>query len=212
MSFRRGFVFCALMAFATTAFTTSARAAAAAASYDATVDKLFHGFLVVTDLQCHSHDLASGDSGGVSIKAFRTWGSSQHFNVHIKSHYDNQLEYADEIYPRSGANAITRCASEQRSFSTHVEGRITSWSEGNAVGGFDLVTPSGATRHFGFLAGKEPTVNNHHVFCENAPNPERGCDALTAFITFNRTRVRVYYKVLDSPDGPSDELTRIQTL
>jgi|GEM_PF-4968676 len=185
---------------------------AAAASYDATVYKLFHGFLLVTDVQCHGHDLTFSNSGSaVSHAAFDAWGS-QHFNVHVVSHFDNQLEYADEIYPRTGANALTKCASAQRSFSTHVDGRLTSWTEGNAVGAFDLVTSTGATRHFGFLAGKEPTVNNHRVFCINGPNPDRACNALTAFITFNRTLVRVYYKVVDSPDGPSDEVTRIQTL
>ncbi len=188
------------------------RGGMAAESYDATVNSLFHGFLLVTDVHCHNHDLAFSNTGiGVSRAAFDAWGG-QHFNVHVVSHYTDQVEYADEIYPRDGTNAIRKCASEQRSFSAHVDGRITSWSEGNAVGAFDLITTSGTTRHFAFLAGKEPAVNAHHVFCENGPDPDIGCDSLKAFISFNRALVRVYYKVVDSPDGRSDDVIRIQTL
>jgi len=193
-------------------FITLPCTALASDSYDATVDQLFHGFLLVTDVQCHHHDLTfSNGAGGVSRKAFDAWGS-QHFNVHVVSHYDGDLEYADEIYPRGGGNAITKCAAEQQSFGTHIDGRIASWSEGNAVGDFVLTTSTGATKTFTFLAGHEPSVNGHHVFCENGPDPDIGCERLKAPVTFGRTRVRVYYKIVDSPDGPSDEVTKIETL
>jgi hypothetical protein len=185
--------------------------ACAAESYDATVDSLFHGFLLVVDTQCHHHSLSFSDSGGVSRRAFDAWGD-HHYNIHVASRNDGELEIAEEIHPRDGANAISKCASEEQSFGTHVDGRVTMWSEGNAIGGFDLVTSAGATRHFGFLTGKEPTVNGHHVFCESAPNPDVGCEGLKALLTLNRTRVRVYYRIVDSPDGPSDEVVRIQTL
>lgn len=186
--------------------------ALAANSYDATVDQVFHGFLLVTDTQCHHHDLASSNgASGVSHKAFEAWGA-HHFNIRVVSHSDSDLEYADEIYPRDGPNVIAKCATEEQSFGTHIDGMILSWSEGNAVGNFVLSTPTGATKNFGFLAGHEPSVNGHHVFCENGPDPDVGCDGLRAYITFSHTHVRVYYKIVDSPDGPSDQVTKIVTL
>lgn len=183
----------------------------AAESYDATVSELFHGSLEVLDAQCHHHDLTPSERGGVPLSALWAWGT-HNYNVRVVSHYDNGSEIADEIYPRNGSSTITRCARDTQSFSTHVDGRLISWSEGNAVGAFDLLTSEGATRHFDFLAGKEPPVNGHHVFCENAPEPDIGCASLEAVVTFNRTRVRVFYRVIDSPDGPEDDVIRIQTL
>jgi hypothetical protein len=173
-------------------------------SYDATVNTLFHGSLLVVDVQCHNHSLSFDDASGVTRKAIDAWGK-HHYNIRVISNRNGILEVAREIYPRDGANAIAKCASEEQSFATHVDGRITSWSEGNALGGFDLVTSSGATRHFGFLPGNEPPIDGHRVFCESTPDPDVGCDRLKALIRINRTKVRVYYKVTDTPDGPSDE-------
>lgn len=42
-----------------------------AEQYDATVDQLFHGFLLVVDLECHHHDLTSGTK--VSRTSFDYW-------------------------------------------------------------------------------------------------------------------------------------------
>jgi len=185
--------------------------ASANTAYDATVDQLFHGLLEVTDINCHRHSLSIATSGGVSRSAFDAWGA-HHYNIHVVAHQEGVLEYADEIYPRDGSNAITKCAAEEQSFNTHIDGTMSSWSEGNAIGGFVLMTSNGATRHFGFLAGQEPKVNGHKVFCENGPDPMIACDALTAYITFGHTKIRVYYKIVDGADGPSDQVTSIQTL
>ena len=181
-------------------------------SYDATVDNFFHGSLDVVDANCHSHHLSFADTGGLSWRAFNAWGA-HHYNIHVVAHTSGSgLEIADVIYPRDGMSTITRCATEEQSFATHVDGRIVSWSEGNAVGSFTLLTLNGATRDFGFLAGKEPSINGQRVACVNSSDPVIACDSLKAVITLGRTKVRVYYKVIESPDGPSDAVVRIQTL
>lgn len=190
---------------------TSGNAAASQGSYDATVLDFAHGFLIVIDLECHHHDLTSRNN--VSMDTLRAWGWKRRGqNVHISFHYEDQVEIADEIYPSDSANVIGRCAKEERSFETHVDGKITQWSEGNAIGSFDLATSTGATRTFGFAAGKEPSVDGRRVVCLSGPDPDWGCSSLKALIKFNRTKVRVYYKVIDAPDGPREEVIRIQII
>ena len=182
-------------------------------SYDATVDRLFHGFLEVMDTHCHGHSLTFADAGvaGVSRVAFDAW-AAEHYNVHIVSRTQGDLEYAIEIYPREGGNAIRKYASEEQSFGAHVDGRIVSSSQGNALGSFTLQTQTGATRDFGFLAGREPLVNGHSVYCLNGPDPIDGCDTLLKYVRFGKTRVRVFYKVVDGPDAARDEVIKILTL
>lgn len=193
-------------------FLACASLSFAGESYDATVVKEFHGFLIVTDMQCHSHDLAFSTSGkGSSLDSFWAWGA-HHFNVHINSHFSEGNEYADDIFPRSGPSSIGKCASSEKTFKTFVDGRIASWSEGNAVGALTIAMSDGATREFSFLTGHEPPVNGKHLFCQGFPDSATGCSGAIRLIISNRTKVRIYYDVIDGPDGPSDDVVKIATL
>lgn len=183
---------------------------ASGTSYDATVETFAHGFLSVVDLQCHRHSLTSFPNSGLPMSTLRNWGWERRgANVRVESHIDiaDQLEIADQIYDRNGENATTRCANATRSFDAHLDGRITKWDEGVIAGSFTLQLDSGATREFTFNTGNEPPIDERRHFCEQL-NPV-GCSWLSRL---KQERVRVFYKILDSPDGPSVKPLRIETL
>jgi len=197
-----------------TTFSTTLYARADDSSYGATVVNFAHGFLDVIDFQCHHHSLTSLPDSGLSMDSIRTWGWQRGGeSVQISSHFDSEdrLEIVDQIHRSAGQNAAKKCTKETTSFGTHADGVITTWSEGNAAGGFTLKSASGATREFGFVTQDEPPIDGHKVFCESTDMPP-GCPALMRLIHLNRTQVRVYYKIIDSPDGPAISVIRIQRL
>lgn len=179
-------------------------------SYDATIITFQHGWLTVIDAQCHHHSLweTLTNRRSLSTDALRNWGwKHANANVRIYEHKEgdppNLMEVPEQIVLRPGASDIEKCDKETHSVGSSAVGRIVEWDEGNAFGSFTLRLSSGATRDFTFAAGKEPLFDGHRVFCENLYH---NC---AAFL-FKGQRVRVYYKIVDSPDGPSIMPLRIK--
>ncbi len=181
-------------------------------SYNATIITFAHGWLTVIDDQCHHHTLWASltNRPSLSAGALRNWGWQHTYaNVRIYSHMEgvppDLLEVPEQIVLRQGDSDIEKCDKETRSFEAHVDGKVIKWDEGNAFGGFTLRLSSGATRDFAFTAGREPLVNGHRVFCEAL---NHNCPALL----FKNALVRVYYKIVDSPDGPTVMPLRIESV
>jgi hypothetical protein len=175
-------------------------------SFDGTIVGYEHGFLTVIDSACHRHVL-SGWAGGLPADTLRSWGwqhAGQHVRVALRMNEDEEVPLA--ISSHSGPNEITRCEKEQRSFETHIDGFITQWSEGVMVGEFKLRETSGATRVFGFHTGREPRVDGRFFYCESS---DMGC---AGFAKLAHTKVRVFYEIIDSPDGTTIKPLRIESL
>lgn len=182
--------------------------AASAESYDATVSgPIFHGFLNVVAKDCHHHNLS--DSRTITQQALFAWGAAK-YNVHIESHTNGHLEQADEIWPRTTESVLVRCEKQTLAFNSQVDGTIASWSEGQAIGSFEVITDAGARRTFSISAGKEPPINGRRLYCGNAP--DLLCADFSRVVRLNVTKVRVVYKLIDSPDGAYTNVVRIQTL
>lgn len=182
---------------------------ALATNYAATVDTYGHGLLTVVDGNCQHHILGKPPSGLAWDKALFAWGS-QHYNVFVVT---RRAPYSGDeslimIYPREGKSFTSRCGAETKSFDSSIDGVIIDWSEGNALGSFDVRTASGAIRQFTFRVGKEPTVNGHRMFCMDYPSSPCNPDDI---LRPGQARARIFYKVIDAPDGSYTQATRIVT-
>jgi hypothetical protein len=177
---------------------------ALADTYDSTTIGAAHGFMGVIDSTCHRHSL------NVTFDEGQKWGATP-TNIRVTSSFANGLETPSSIQRRSGKNYLVSCRSEQKAFATYTDGLFTDWSDGNDMGSFTIRSPSGATRDFFFQEG--PTnplrINGKHdtIYCVDASRMP--CDDLKAFFAIGKTRVRVSYKLVDSPDGPSTVPTNI---
>ena len=185
--------------------------AAQAETYTATTISSMHGALDFIDSQCHEHGPSDTQILPTSPIQREQLDEAQHgMNVVVKTHWEDgagSLETVDTVASRSGTNYVTHCASQNTSFATHVDGTIAEWFAGNASGGFLLNLSGGATKRFSFTLDENPPVNGRELYC----SPE-DCAAFHRVIQFNKTKVRVYFKVIESPDGPREQVEKVQTL
>jgi hypothetical protein len=185
---------------------------ASAEEYDATTIGFAHGFLMLIDANCEQHSVGESipdPSGGqrAAMQAFAQTPS----NVHIKTHQVNYGEALTIIYPATHANFIARCKASEQRFQTHVDGVLMSWSNGNGVGQFEIRLPTGVMRSFPFAVDANfPTVNGQKLGCDNQDDPN-DCPLLS-LVHFGKTKVRVFFTVVDGPGGNDDEHIHLVTL
>jgi hypothetical protein len=181
-------------------------------SLTGTITSAGHGFVSIMTADCHQVSLSTGDMDNSALFAW-AWKPGTKA-IHVTTYTDSftRLETIRTLQ-KLGAQPdyITKCARETNVIGAHADGVITDWSSGNAVGAFDLRTSGGALRTFEFEAGSEPLINGHHVSCYLSSASPASC-TVKNYLVFNRTRVRVFYRIVDSPNGTATVATHITTL